>query len=168
MLEQLVTSVVGGAIGGAIALAGQLLVQRRALTHRFGERLWEERVRAYQDFNVAVSDLSLGAIAKVCEGSEPLTSEQLVELLRGFIASLSRMQPIASRPVQDTTMDFWKGFLGLIGKDHKTVSEFCESKGLAIVNAMRQDLFIGRLDTRERLWGREEFVKYLRERGHLK
>jgi hypothetical protein len=162
MVKDLLVPLLIGAVGGVAALVGQILIQRRELSHAVGTELWKERVQVYRDFMAAMSGLHL-ASAEHPSGLKGVAPEGRRQVFDAFLAAYGRMAPIASRPTQDAVVGFFNGLQVLLSGDTKAIGEFFEGRALSIVNAMRRDLFMGELDTTKRLWDGGRIAEYVRE-----
>jgi hypothetical protein len=163
-VKDLLIPLLVGAVGGVVALVGQMFIQRRELAHAVGTELWKERSRIYQDCIAAESSLCASAIANK-QGLGTTTEDQRLQEMKRFVDAITKMSPICSRPVQDAAMELLEGIASALkGKPNEIAAHF-EEKGIVLLNAMREDLFIGHLDTKHRLWDAERMQQYVKDKG---
>ena len=88
-----------GAVGGLAALAGQAVLERFGIVHKFKEHLWQKQLEGYQQFVVASHNVlvSLSSLDR--------SKEAVVEAVNNLVTEGRRLLVVASPLVGETAVE---------------------------------------------------------------
>ena len=115
----------------------------------------------YQKYMEAVSN-AYNALIDLKRDYDGISRSDSFSFMSAFFSADSQIEVVASPPVLKAARDIMDAFVRKT-KSEDDDDDSIERRVLDVVNAMRADLFISKLDTTHRLWDRQRFEPYLLE-----